>query len=99
MNSNKINVKYCPTKSLVCDFYSKPLQGILSRQFWNFTLNIQDKQNDNMNYFPRQNHRKLVPMTTKLFVTPQEECVRKNNKSSTKNVTIVLPDQKRKTKS
>ena len=65
INSKEIIIEYCPTKFLVGDFYSKPLQGMLFCRFQNFTMNINDGQNKNMNYFPRRQHVKLIEQSAK----------------------------------
>jgi hypothetical protein len=34
--SNKVSVQYCPTKEMILDYFTKPLQGVLFQKFRNF---------------------------------------------------------------
>ena len=83
IKSNEVNIEYCPTKFLVGGLYSKPLQGMLFRQFRNFTLNIVDKKMTTWTIFSRQNRKKSVSASQKLWITPQE-CVESNEYTTKK---------------
>ena len=96
IKSNEVNVEYCPTEFLVGDYYSKPLQGKLFRQFRNFTLNISDNQMDEKNFFPQRENKRPPPSSTKSSTVAQE-CVENTTKTD-KNVRINLTDAKRKAK-
>ena len=39
----ELSVEYCPTKSMVADMFTKPLQGELFRKFRNTVLGINDE--------------------------------------------------------
>ena len=97
IHSNEVRVEYCPTEVLVADFYTKPLQGTLFRQFRNFILNIEDSQCDSLNYF--NNVRNKMSTQDDDTSSVSQECVeRKGNqtKIEKKNVSVNL---KRRTKS
>ena len=38
LNSEKIQVEYCPTEMMLADFFTKPLQGALFRKFRDVVL-------------------------------------------------------------
>ena len=38
-----MKVEYCPTKIMIADFYTKPLQGKLFRLFRNLILNLHEE--------------------------------------------------------
>ena len=42
INSNEIEIKYCPTDAMVADFFSKPLQGKLFKKFRQIIMNAHD---------------------------------------------------------
>jgi hypothetical protein len=37
--ANEVSVQYCPTKEMISDYFTKPLQGILFQKFRNFIMN------------------------------------------------------------
>ena len=43
IKADDISVKYCPTKMMIADFYTKSLQGKLFRIFRNLIMNIGDE--------------------------------------------------------
>ena len=46
VNSNKLEIKYCPTDDMLADFFSKPLQGKLFKKFWQVIMNISNADGD-----------------------------------------------------
>jgi hypothetical protein len=52
--SKEVQVEYCPTKSMVADFFTKPLQGVQFRDFRNFIMNVSDHVTHS------QNHRSVL---------------------------------------
>lgn len=38
--SSKVGIEYCPTKEMLGDFFTKPLQGSLFCYFWDCIMNI-----------------------------------------------------------
>ena len=42
VDSKEITIKYCPTKEMIGDFLTKPLQGAAFRKFRNLILNIEE---------------------------------------------------------
>lgn len=40
ISTKEITLQYCPTKQMIADFFTKPLQGIQFQQFFNFIMNI-----------------------------------------------------------
>ena len=47
IQANKMKVEYCQTEMMIADLYTKPLQGMMFRLFWNMilSLNYEDVQN------------------------------------------------------
>jgi hypothetical protein len=48
INSKEIRVQHCPTKEMIADYFTKPVQGGLFRKFRDMILGI--KQSDNQHY-------------------------------------------------
>ena len=42
IKKGELHVKYCPTKEMKADFFTKPLQGKLFRKFRDWLMNLQD---------------------------------------------------------
>jgi hypothetical protein len=40
VESNEVDIQYCPTGDMVADFFTKPLQGIAFRKFRDFIMNV-----------------------------------------------------------
>jgi len=49
VDSGDIRVTYCPTKDMVADFFTKPLQGSTFIHFQNFLLNVDSLVNATKN--------------------------------------------------
>ena len=43
INWDRLRVSYCPTRDMLADYFSKPLQGSLFRKFRNLILNVSSK--------------------------------------------------------
>ena len=56
INNGEIDIVYCPTKQMIADFFTKPLQGTAFTEFRNFIMNVaSDGETDN-----NQNHRSVL---------------------------------------
>ena len=79
IKSEEMRVEYCPSELLIADFYTKPLQGGLFRQFRNFILNIDEPQFSEFNYFKTPKDVKPMPdhNTSK---SSSQECVGKHDR-------------------
>jgi hypothetical protein len=42
VKSGEVSIDYCPTGAMLCDFFTKPLQGIVFQKFRAEILNIQE---------------------------------------------------------
>jgi hypothetical protein len=51
---NEVRVEYCPTKAMIADFFTKPLQGSQFPNFRNFIMNVSDDVSHS------QNHRSVL---------------------------------------
>jgi hypothetical protein len=40
IGNNELRVEYCPTKEMIADFFTKPLQGIIFSTFRDFIMNV-----------------------------------------------------------
>jgi hypothetical protein len=54
--AREVKVEYCPTGEMLGDFFTKPLQGILFRKFFNHVLNL----NGDPTYQHRQDCRSVL---------------------------------------
>ena len=48
IQENEIKVVYCPTETMIADFYMKPFQGKLFRFFWKLILHLREEDISNM---------------------------------------------------
>jgi hypothetical protein len=56
ISNGEIDIIYCPTKEMIADFFTKPLQGIAFTGFRDFIMNVaSDVATDNI-----QNHRSVL---------------------------------------
>ena len=39
--NGEIDLEYCPTKEMLADYFTKPLQGALFRKFWEVIMGYQ----------------------------------------------------------
>ena len=81
IEANEMKVEYCPTKMMIADFYTKPLQGKLFRLFRNLILNLREEDIRNITL-----SEKLTKMEAKtedanraIAVESVQECVVGNN--------------------
>ena len=77
IQANEMKVVYCPTETMIADFYIKPMQGRLFRLFWNLILNLSEEDISNM-----ENLEELTKMENKTgsidrvkLVESDQECV------------------------
>ena len=50
IDHDHLRVSYCPTRDMLADYFSKPLQGSLFRKFRNLILNVSPKDELNMGH-------------------------------------------------
>ena len=56
ISNGEIDIVYCPTKQMIADFFTKPLQGAAFTEFRDFIMNaVSDVGTDNI-----QNHRSVL---------------------------------------
>jgi hypothetical protein len=56
INNGEVDIVYCPTKEMIADFFTKPLQGTAFTGFRDFIMNVDpNAANDN-----NQNHRSVL---------------------------------------
>jgi hypothetical protein len=56
ITQKEVRVEYCPTQAMIADFFTKPLQGVLFREFRDFIMNVSADTDP-------QNHRSVLNNT------------------------------------
>ena len=75
IKKGELEVRYCPTKEIIGDFFTKPLQGVTFQKFWGQIMRISD-----VPAVPeQQDHRSVLEQsvapnkTTRIPSTPKKK--------------------------
>jgi hypothetical protein len=60
LKDDKLHVEYCPTKEMLADLFTKPLQGSAFRKFCNAVLNIDSLDIEQPHAPSRLDHRSVL---------------------------------------
>ena len=89
INNKEIRVEYCPTKMMVADFYTKPLQGKIFRLFRNTIMNLDDTETERFQDADKlsvlQNESPPKRTDIKSHGVPSKECVGVNGQTKISN--------------